>query len=58
MISRGHRIGTTTNVQVLYPLAVNTHDEIMLAALRRGASQVDMARLLMKYLNRVDGGAN
>ena len=58
MISRVHRIGTTTNVQVLYPLAVNTHDEIMLAALRRGASQVDMARLLMKYLNRVDGGAN
>ena len=55
MISRVHRIGTTTNVQVLYPLASNTHDEVMLSALRRGASQVDMARLLLRYLNRVDG---
>jgi len=55
MISRVHRIGTTTNVQVLYPLAANTHDEVMLSALRRGASQVDMARLLLRYLNRVDG---
>jgi SNF2 family DNA or RNA helicase len=58
MISRVHRIGTTTHVQVLYPLANNTHDEIMLAALRRGASQVDMARLLLRYLNRVDGGTS
>lgn len=56
-ISRVHRIGTTTNVQVLYPLADGTHDEVMLAALRRGASQVDMARLLLRYLNRVDGAA-
>ena len=58
MISRVHRIGTTTNVQVLYPLASNTHDEVMLSALRRGASQVDMARLLLRYLNRIDGGAS
>jgi SNF2 family DNA or RNA helicase len=53
--SRVHRIGTTTNVQMLYLLAEQTQDEIMLAALRRGASAVDMARLLLKYLNRVDG---
>lgn len=53
--SRVHRIGTTTNVQILYLLAEQTQDEIMLAALRRGASAVDMARLLLKYLNRVDG---
>lgn len=57
MISRVHRIGTTTNVQILYLLSENTQDEIMLPALQRGASAVDMARLLLKYLNRVDGGA-
>lgn len=55
MISRVHRIGTTTNVQVLYLVAEKTQDEIMLLALRRGASLVDMARLLLKYLNREDG---
>jgi len=54
-LSRVHRIGTTTNVQVLYLIAAQTQDEIMLAALRRGASMVDMARLLLKYLNRIDG---
>jgi len=53
--SRVHRIGTTTNVQMLYLTAQQTQDEIMLAALQRGASAVDMARLLLKYLNRTDG---
>ena len=53
--SRIHRIGTTTNVQMLYLIAQQTQDEIMLAALQRGASTVDMCRLLLKYLNRVDG---
>jgi SNF2 family DNA or RNA helicase len=53
--SRVHRIGTTTNVQVLYLIAQQTQDEIMLAALQRGASVVDMCRLLMRYLNRQDG---
>jgi SNF2 family DNA or RNA helicase len=57
MIARVHRIGTTTNVQVLYLVAEKTQDEIMLLALRRGASLVDMARLLLKYLNREDGRA-
>jgi len=56
--ARIHRIGTTTNVSIIYLLAEQTHDDVMLAALRRGASQVDMARLLLKYLNRQDGGAN
>jgi SNF2 family DNA or RNA helicase len=56
-LSRVHRIGTTTHVQVLYLIAEQTQDEIMLAALRRGASAVDMARLLLKYLKRTDGGA-
>lgn len=55
MISRVHRVGTTTNVEILYTLAEQTIDEILLAALQRGASQVDMARLLLKYLNRQDG---
>jgi SWI/SNF-related matrix-associated actin-dependent regulator 1 of chromatin subfamily A len=54
-ISRVHRIGTTTNVNVLYLIAMQTQDEIMQAALQRGASTVDMCRLLLKYLNRVDG---
>lgn len=57
MVSRVHRIGTTTNVQILYLLAQQTQDEIMLAALQRGASVVDMCRLLMRYLNRQDGAA-
>lgn len=56
MISRVHRIGTTTNVQILYLISEQTQDEIMLPALQRGASAVDMAKLLLKYLNRVDGG--
>jgi SNF2 family DNA or RNA helicase len=55
--SRVHRIGTTTNVQVLYLIAQQTQDEIMLAALQRGASVVDMCRLLLRYLNREDGKA-
>lgn len=55
--SRVHRIGTTTNVQMLYLLASQTQDDIMLAALRRGASAVDMAKLLLRYLNRTDGVA-
>lgn len=53
--SRVHRIGTTTHVQLLYLTAQQTQDEIMLAALQRGASAVDMCRLLLKYLNRTDG---
>lgn len=53
--SRIHRIGTTTNVQFLYLTAEQTQDEIMRIALQRGASAVDMARLLLRYLNRVDG---
>ena len=57
MISRVHRIGTTTNVQILYLISEQTQDEILLPALQRGASAVDMARLLLKYLNRVDGAA-
>jgi SNF2 family DNA or RNA helicase len=57
-LSRVHRIGTTTHVQVLYLIAEQTQDEIMLAALRRGASVVDMARLLLKYLNRIDGATD
>lgn len=57
MLARVHRVGTTTNVSVLYLQAEQTHDDVMLAALRRGASQVDMARLLLRYLNRVDGVA-
>ena len=56
MTSRVHRVGTTTNVSILYTLAEQTLDEILLAGLQRGASQVDMARLLLKYLNREDGG--
>jgi SNF2 family DNA or RNA helicase len=55
MLARVHRIGTTTNVQVLYLLAEGTHDELQLAGLKAGASMVDMARLLLKYLNREDG---
>ena len=55
MISRVHRVGTTTNVSILYMLAEQTLDEVLLAALQRGASQVDMARLLLRYLNRQDG---
>src|SRR5262245_4442192 len=53
--SRVHRIGTTTNVQLLYLIAQQTQDEIMIRALERGASAVDMARLLLRYLNRTDG---
>jgi len=56
-IARVHRIGTTTNVQILYLIAENTQDEIMLPALQRGASAVDMCRLLLKYLQRIDGAA-
>jgi Superfamily II DNA/RNA helicases, SNF2 family len=56
-ISRVHRIGTTTNVNMLYLIAQQTQDEIMHAALQRGASVVDMCRLLLKYLNRTDGVA-
>jgi SNF2 family DNA or RNA helicase len=55
--SRVHRIGTTTNVNMLYLIAQQTQDEIMHLALQRGASAVDMCRLLLKYLNRVDGVA-
>lgn len=55
MLARVHRIGTTTNVSVLYLLAEGTHDEIQLSGLKAGASMVDMARLLLKYLNRRDG---
>jgi len=55
--SRVHRIGTTTNVNMLYLIAQQTQDEIMYAALQRGASVVDMCRLLLKYLNRTDGMA-
>jgi hypothetical protein len=58
MLSRVHRVGTTTNVSILYMLAEQTLDEILLAALQRGASQVDMARLLLKYLNREDGNGD
>jgi len=54
--SRVHRIGTTTNVQLLYLIGQQTQDEIMIRALERGASAVDMARLLLKYLKRTDGG--
>ena len=58
MLSRVHRVGTVTNVSILYMLAEQTLDEILLAALQRGASQVDMARLLLKYLNREDGNGD
>lgn len=55
MLARVHRIGTMTNVSILYPLVEDTLEEVLLAGLQRGASQVDMARLLLKYLNRQDG---
>lgn len=54
-LSRVHRVGTTTNVEFLYLLAEQTLDDVLLAGLQRGASQVDMARLLLRYLKRVDG---
>jgi SNF2 family DNA or RNA helicase len=53
--ARVHRIGTTTNVNVLYLLAVDTLDDQQLAGLKGGASMVDMARLLLRYLKRRDG---
>jgi len=55
MLARVHRIGTLTSVSILYVLAEQTLDDVLLAGLQRGASQVDMARLLWKYLNRLDG---
>lgn len=52
--ARVHRIGTTTNVNILY-LQATPQDDILLAGLRAGASIVDMAKLLLKYLKRRDG---
>jgi SNF2 family DNA or RNA helicase len=54
MLARVHRIGTETNVQVLYLLA-EAQDNLLLSGLKAGASMVDMARLLLKYLKRRDG---
>jgi len=52
--ARVHRIGTTTNVNIYY-LQAAEQDELLLAGLKAGASMVDMARLLLKYLKRTDG---
>ena len=52
--ARVHRIGTTTNVNIYY-LQATDQDDQLLAGLKAGASLVDMARLLLKYLKRTDG---
>lgn len=54
MGARVHRIGTTTNINVYY-LQASDQDDLLYSGLKAGASMVDMARLLLKYLKRRDG---